>query len=264
MLAQKIAGICRGVAKRIVFEEQKKVNVSDKNLQEILGIPRFENEAYQKIDVPGVAIGLAWTSVGGEILFIESTITPGNGKLSMTGQLGEVMKESATLAFTYLRAHASEFGIPYEVFKRWDVHLHIPAGAIPKDGPSAGITLLTSLASLFSQRMVRSSLAMTGEITLRGKVLPVGGIKEKVLAARRAGITQLILCAENKKDVSEINQDYIKDLDIKYVSRMSEVIRLSLEDGLAPKALTLTSDKKEEEPTMLSQMEQIRKIVGRA
>jgi len=264
MLSQKMAAICRGAAKQIVLEEKKKVNVSEKNLSDILGIPRFENEAYQKIDVPGVAIGLAWTSVGGEILFIESTLTPGNGKLSMTGQLGEVMKESAMLAFTYLRAHASEFGIPFEVFKRWDVHLHIPAGAIPKDGPSAGITLLTSLASLFSQRMVRSSLAMTGEITLRGKVLPVGGIKEKVLAARRAGITQLILCKDNQKDVSEINQDYIKDLDIRYVTHMSEVIKLSVEDGPAPKAISLTPDKKEEEPNMISQMEQIRKIIGRA
>jgi ATP-dependent Lon protease len=265
MLAQQIASVCRGAAKRIVLDDQKQVRVSDKNLQDFLGVKRFENESYQTQDVPGVAIGLAWTSVGGEILFIESTLTPGNGKLSMTGQLGEVMKESVTLAYTYLRAHCNDFDIPYEVFKRWDVHLHIPAGAIPKDGPSAGVSLLTSLASLFSQRLVRPSLAMTGEITLRGKVLPVGGIKEKVLAAVRAGIKQVILCQDNEKDVSEIKADYLQDLTITYASNMAEVIHAALEDKPAPKALSLLPEKKgEDDPNALRQMEQIRNIVGRA
>ena len=264
MLAQQVAALCRAAAKLIVMEDKKQVRVTEKNLSDLLGIKRFENEQYQKSEVPGVAIGLAWTMVGGEILFIESTLTPGSGKLSMTGQLGDVMKESASLAFTYLKSHAAELGIPYEVFKRWDVHLHIPAGAIPKDGPSAGITLLTALASLFSQRLVRPSLAMTGEITLRGKVLPVGGIKEKVLAARRAGIKHLILCEENRKDVSEIKEEYIQDLRIHYVSSMSEVFRLALEPRPIDSPMSLLPEKKEEDASMLTQVEQIRKIVGRA
>jgi ATP-dependent Lon protease len=265
MLSQQVAAICRNAAKQIVLNDRTVVRVNDKNLQEVLGVPRYENEQYQKSEVPGVAIGLAWTMVGGEILFVESTLTPGKGGLSMTGQLGEVMKESATLAFTYLKAHCAEFGIPYEVFKHWNVHLHIPAGAIPKDGPSAGITLLTSLASLFSQRLVKPSLAMTGEITLRGKVMPVGGIKEKVLAANRAGIKTLILCRENEKDVGEIKEEYIQDLDIRYVSSMSEVVHQALESRLAENALSLMPEKKDgEEGTAFTQMEQIRKIVGRA
>ena len=264
MLSQQFAHICRGVAKEIVMNEKSLIRVSDKNLSDFLGVKRFENEAYQKLEVPGVAIGLAWTMVGGEILFIESTLTPGNGKLSMTGQLGAVMKESATLAFTFLRAHSKQFGIPYEVFKHWDVHLHIPAGAIPKDGPSAGITMLTSLASLFSQRLVRPSLAMTGEITLRGKVLPVGGIKEKVLAAVRAGIKEIIMCEENRKDVSEIQNNYIKGITFHFVSRMSEVIKLALESKVYTKAINLLPEKVEEINTDISQLEQIRKIVARA
>lgn len=266
-LAQKIASLCRGVAKEIVLNDKTQVRITDKNLQDFLGVKRFENELYQKFDTPGVAIGLAWTSVGGEILFVESTLTPGSGKLSMTGQLGDVMKESATLAFTYLRSHCEKFGIPYQVFKKWDAHLHIPAGAIPKDGPSAGITMLTSLASLFSQRMVRPSLAMTGEITLRGKVLPVGGIKEKVLAAVRAGITSLIMCEDNRKDVSEIKEDYIKGLNIHYVRDMSEVLKIALEKGIAAKAIKLLpTHKEDEEPkaNQLKQLEKIRQIVAKA
>jgi ATP-dependent Lon protease len=238
-LSKQLSAICRGVAKEIVFKDLKRVNISEKNLQQFLGVPRFENEQYQKISTPGVAVGLAWTSVGGEILFIESSLTPGQGKLSMTGKLGEVMKESTTLAYTYLRSNCDRFGIPFEVFRHWDVHLHVPAGAIPKDGPSAGITILTSLASLFSQRLVRSSFAMSGEITLRGKVLPVGGIKEKVLAAVRAGITHLILCKENEKDVSEIKEDYIRNLEIHYVERMEDVLKIALEDKAAANAIDL-------------------------
>ena len=228
-LNQQLAAICRGVAKQIVMDNQSSVSVSEKNIEAFLGVPRFENEQYQRLDVPGVAVGLAWTSVGGEILFIESILTRGNGRLSMTGQLGNVMKESATLAYTWLKSNCERLGIPYEAFDSWNVHLHIPAGAIPKDGPSAGITMLTSLASLFSQRLVKPSLAMTGEITLRGKVLPVGGIQEKVLAAVRAGITTLIMCKANQKDVLEIKADYLKGLEVHFVETMDEVLRLALE-----------------------------------
>ncbi len=265
MLGQQIAAVCRGAAKEIVLKDQTSVAVTEKNLKDFLGIPRFENEPYQKIDVPGVAIGLAWTAVGGEILFIESTLIPGSGKLSMTGQLGDVMRESATLAFTYLKAYGDQFGIPYEVFNHWDVHLHIPAGAIPKDGPSAGVTMLTSLASLFSQRLVKSSMAMTGEITLRGKVLPVGGIKEKVLAAVRAGIKMLILCKENEKDVSDIKPEYVQGVEIHYVANMDEVLRLALEPKVWKQSRVLVPVKNEIEITPdVTRLEQIRQIVGRA
>lgn len=262
-LAQQISTICRVAAKQIVLDGKDKIRVSDKNLSDFLGVKKFENEFYQKQLVPGVAVGLAWTAVGGEILFIESTLFPGSGRLSLTGQLGDVMKESATLAFTYLKAHAEKWGIPKEAFKNWDIHLHIPAGAIPKDGPSAGITMMTCLASSFTQRLVKSSLAMTGEITLRGKVLPVGGIKEKVLAAKRAGIDNIILCKDNQKDVSEIKEDYLNGLNIHYVETMEEVLQKTL-DRRADKALNLSPGKKEDPGAMLTQLEQIKKIVGRA
>lgn len=243
-LNQKLAALSRSVAKEIVLNDRKQVTITPKNLQNFLGIPRFENEMYQSFGAPGVGIGLAWTSVGGEILFIESILTKGKGQLSMTGRLGNVMKESATLAYTYLRSNCEDFGIPFEVFEHWDVHLHIPAGAIPKDGPSAGITILTSLASLFSQRLVKPSLAMTGEITLRGKVLPVGGIKEKVLAAARAGIKTIIMCQENRKDVSEIKEEYTKNLSIIYVDNMGDVIKHALEADLIPNARKMIPEKK--------------------
>lgn len=238
-LNQKINAICRAVAREVVMNNKEQVRITDKNLQKFLGIERYENERYMMVDSPGVAVGLAWTPVGGDILFIEATLTRGNGKLSSTGQLGNVMKESATLAFTYLRANAERLGIPHEAFKYWDVHVHVPAGAIPKDGPSAGITLMTAITSLFTQRNVRANLAMTGEITLRGKVLPVGGIKEKLLAAVRAGIHTVILCKENEKDVSEIKQDYLQGLTIIYVTRMEEVLRHALEPRAVAKPLNL-------------------------
>ncbi len=266
MLSQQIASACRKAAKEIVLEEKKAISLTERNLSQYLGVPKFEKEAYQQVDVPGVGIGLAWTQVGGEILFIESILLPGNGKLSMTGQLGAVMKESAMLAFTWLRAHADEFDIPHEAFKSWDVHLHIPAGAIPKDGPSAGITLLSSLASLFTQRMVQPNLAMTGEITLRGKVLPVGGIQEKLLAAKRAGITQLLLCKDNEKDVSEIKASYLEGLNITYVGTMGDVLRHALAPTQVEKAKKLVPDPNPEPESAQSvqQLEQIRKIVARA
>src|SRR5690606_35950351 len=197
---------------------------------EILGAPIFDKELYEDNEVAGVVTGLAWTSVGGDILFIESSLSPGKGKLSLTGNLGDVMKESAAIAMAYLRSHADEFGIDYKVFDKWDVNVHVPAGATPKDGPSAGITMLTALTSLFTQRKVREKLAMTGEITLRGRVLPVGGIKEKILAAKRANIKEIILCKANEKDILEIKEDYIKDLTFHYVTQMSDVIKLALLD----------------------------------
>ncbi len=263
-LSQQIATICRVAAKQIVMEGKNKIRVGEKNLEDFLGVKKFENESYQKQNVPGVAVGLAWTAVGGEILFIESTLIPGMGRLNMTGQLGEVMKESATLAFTYLKAHAEKWSIPNQVFKRWDVHLHIPAGAIPKDGPSAGITMLTSLASLFTQRLVKPSMAMTGEITLRGKVLPVGGIKEKVLAAGRAGIKTIIMCKYNQKDVGEIKPDYLKDLDIIYVERMDEVLSHTLDKKTVDQPINLLPPKKDDPNAIITQLEQIKNIVGRA
>lgn len=238
-LTQKIAGILRGTAKRLVFEEATSISITQKNLEDFLGIPRFENDMYQKLETPGVSIGLAWTPVGGDILFIETSLTPGSGRLTMTGQLGDVMKESATLAHNYLRGRAKRFGIDSEVFRHWDIHIHFPAGAIPKDGPSAGIAILSAMTSAFSQRMLVPNLAMTGEITLRGKVLPVGGIKEKVLAAKRAGIKTVILCKQNKKDLHEIKEEYLEGLKVIYVERMEEVLEHALEKVSIPGAIDL-------------------------
>ena len=186
-------------------------------------------DKYQGNNYAGVVTGLAWTAVGGEILFVESSLSKGKGsKLTLTGNLGDVMKESAMLALEYIHSHAGLFGIDEGMFENWNVHIHVPEGAIPKDGPSAGITMVTSLVSAFTQRKVRSNLAMTGEITLRGKVLPVGGIKEKILAAKRAGIKELILCQENKKDIEEIKPDYLKGLAFHYVDDIRQVVDLAL------------------------------------
>ena len=227
-LEKKIGSIVRGIATKIVMEKPYTSNVTAKMAEEILGAPIFDKDMYENNEVAGVVTGLAWTSVGGDILFIESSLSPGKGKLSLTGNLGDVMKESAAIAMAYLRSHAEDFGIDHEVFDLWDVNIHVPAGATPKDGPSAGITMLTALTSLFTQRKVKEKLAMTGEITLRGKVLPVGGIKEKILAAKRANIKEIILCKSNQKDILEIKEDYIKDMTFHYVSEMSEVIDLAL------------------------------------
>jgi ATP-dependent Lon protease len=242
-LTQKISALCRGAAKEIVLHDKEQIRINTQNLKKFLGVPRFENERYKKVDVPGVAVGLAWTPVGGDILFIEAILTHGKGQLRMTGQLGDVMKESASLAYTYLRANCEKYGIPHEVFQHWDVHLHIPAGAIPKDGPSAGITMLTTLASLFTQRLVSPDLAMTGEITLRGKVLPVGGIKEKVLAAVRAGIKTIIMSKENEKDVSEIKESYLHGIQFHYVEHADEVLRHALEADKIAKPMNLLPKK---------------------
>src|SRR5690606_36426184 len=196
-LEKKIGSLVRGVATGIVMEQPVKTPLSDTEVEEILGAPIFDKEFYEHNQVAGVVTGLAWTQVGGDILYIESSLSRGKGKLTLTGNLGEVMKESANIAMAYLKAHADEFSIDYRLFDQWDAHIHVPAGATPKDGPSAGITMLTALASSFTQRKVKDKLAMTGEITLRGKVLPVGGIKEKILAAKRANIREIILSKAN-------------------------------------------------------------------
>jgi ATP-dependent Lon protease len=227
-LEKQIAKMVRYAAKNIAMEEEYNIKISNEDIIEILGSPRMERDKYENNDVAGVVTGLAWTSVGGDILFIESILSKGKGSLSITGNLGKVMKESATIAMEYIKANAEEFGINPEVFEKYNVHIHVPEGATPKDGPSAGVTMLTSLVSLFTQRKVKKSLAMTGEITLRGKVLPVGGIKEKILAAKRARIKEILLCEDNRRDINEIKPEYLKGLTFHYVTDMSDVLKLAL------------------------------------
>lgn len=226
-LEKNIAKICRWIATKIVEDNNSIDNISSENISKILGVP-ISKALYENNDVVGVTTGLAWTQYGGEILFIESILSPGKGLLSITGNLGKVMKESATIALEFIKSNSSEFGIDSEIFKKYNFHLHVPEGATPKDGPSAGITMLTSLVSLLTQRKVKDKFAMTGEITLRGKVLPVGGIKEKILAAKRANIKQIVLSIDNKKNVDEIDSKYLKGLKFHYVYNMKEVIDISL------------------------------------
>ena len=218
----------RYAAKSIAIEDDYNLKITNKDVTEILGPARLERDKYENNEVAGVVTGLAWTSVGGDILFIESILSKGKGTLNITGNLGKVMKESATIALEYIKSNADRFGISPDVFEKYNVHIHVPEGATPKDGPSAGITMLTSLVSLFTQKKVKKSLAMTGEITLRGKVLPVGGIKEKILAAKRARIKEIILCEDNRKDILEIKQEYLKGLAFHYVTEMHEVIEIAL------------------------------------
>lgn len=227
-LEKQIAKMVRHAAKSIAMEEEYNVTATAKDVEDVLGIARLDRDKYENNDVAGVVTGLAWTSVGGDILFIESILTKGKGVLTITGNLGKVMKESATIALEYIKSNAENFGINTDVFEKYNVHIHVPEGATPKDGPSAGITMLTSLVSLFTQRKVKKSLAMTGEITLRGKVLPVGGIKEKILAAKRAKIKEIILCEDNKKDIMEIKPDYVKGLTFHYVKDMTDVVKLAV------------------------------------
>jgi ATP-dependent Lon protease len=227
-LEKQIAKMVRYAAKSIAMDVDYNITISNNDIVEILGHPKLERDKYENNDVAGVVTGLAWTRVGGDILFIESILSKGKGNLTITGNLGKVMKESATIAMEYIKANAEQLDINPEVFEKYNVHIHVPEGATPKDGPSAGITMLTSLVSLFTQKKVKKSIAMTGEITLRGKVLPVGGIKEKILAAKRARIKELILCEENKKDVEEIKEDYLKGLTFHYVTEMSEVIEKAI------------------------------------
>ena len=228
-LDKKIAKIMRKLARKVASDEPIPTSIKPEDLYEYLGAVEYSRDKYQGNDYAGVVTGLAWTAVGGEILFVESSLSKGKGsKLTLTGNLGDVMKESAMLALEYIHAHAAQFNISEELFENWNVHAHVPEGAIPKDGPSAGITMVTSLVSAFTQRKVKKNLAMTGEITLRGKVLPVGGIKEKILAAKRAGIKELILCKENEKDINEIKPEYLKGLVFHYVSDIQQVVDLAL------------------------------------
>ena len=229
-LEKKIAEVLRNKARSIATGKAYEKKVTADGLTRIMGIPRFQKDKAIRNDVAGVVTGLAWTSVGGEILFVEVSLSRGKGTLTLTGNLGDVMKESATLALEYLRAHAQFLNIKPEVFQHWNVHIHVPEGATPKDGPSAGITMFTALVSAFTQKKVRSGIALTGEITLRGKVLPVGGIKEKILAAKRAKIKHIILSKENEKDIKEIKKDYIDGLNFIYVDKMIEVAGHALTD----------------------------------
>src|SRR5690606_3430680 len=206
------------------FDEPYNKKLSLDDVHEYLGVTEYTKESYQGNEFTGVVTGLAWTAVGGEILYVETSLSKGKGGLTMTGNLGDVMKESAMLAHEYLKSHSAELGLDPEIFSNWNVHVHVPEGAIPKDGPSAGVTMVTSLASAFTQRKVKKSLAMTGEITLRGKVLPVGGIKEKILAAKRAGITEIILSKENRKNLEEIKEIYLKGLKFHFVETIMDVI----------------------------------------
>ena len=227
-LEKQIAKVVRYAAKNIAMESSYNVKISSPDLKEVLGPPKLARDRYENNNVAGVVTGLAWTRVGGDILFIESILSKGKGTLNITGNLGKVMKESATIAMEYIKSNADDFGIKSHVFQNYNVHIHVPEGATPKDGPSAGITMLTSLVSLFTQRKVKKSIAMTGEITLRGKVLPVGGIKEKILAAKRAKIKEIVLSEANKPDIDEINSDYLKGLKFHYVSEMREVIEMAI------------------------------------
>jgi len=232
-LEKRIAKVVRSIAKSIAMEETVSANIDEKDITRVMGPARYHSDKYENNETAGVVTGLAWTAVGGEILFIETLISKGTGKLTLTGNLGDVMKESAVIALEYLKAHAEQFlGLDPAVFNHYNIHVHVPEGATPKDGPSAGIAMLTALASLFTQRKVKSKLAMTGEITLRGVVLPVGGIKEKILAGRRANISEVILCEDNRKDVEEINQDYLTGMTFHYVQQMKDVLKLALTKNL--------------------------------
>jgi ATP-dependent Lon protease len=227
-LDRRIASVMRHTAKKVAMEEAYSPTIRSEQLTEMLGPTRYSKELYTENQGPGVAVGLAWTRVGGDILFIETSLSEGKGKLTLTGNLGDVMKESASTALSFIKANSQKIGIEPDKFANTDIHIHVPEGAIPKDGPSAGVTMLTAIASALRKKPVKPFLAMTGEITLRGKVLPVGGIKEKVLAAKRAGMTEILMCKENKKHVKEIDQDYLEGLKFIYVDRMEDVLNHAL------------------------------------
>lgn len=239
-LERKLGAIVRSIAKSIALEEDYNSKISTDEVRKILGPESFDKELYEGNELPGVVTGLAWTAAGGDILFIEASLSRGKGELTISGQLGDVMKESAMAALSYLRANAESLNIDHRVFKHYDLHIHVPAGAVPKDGPSAGITLLTALASVFTQQKVKSKVAMTGEITLRGKVLPVGGIKEKLLAARRAGIKEVIMCKRNEKDLEEIDDRYLKGIKIHFVEYVPEVLEIALTQQKVDNPMTFT------------------------
>lgn len=238
-LDKEVANVVRYIAKSIVLEEEYNKKLSEEDVVKILGAPKFDNDKYENNEAAGVVTGLAWTRVGGDILFIESILSEGKGTLTMTGNLGNVMKESATIALEYIKSNSDLFGIDPKVFEKYKIHVHVPEGATPKDGPSAGIAMLTSMVSSFTQRKIKKNIAMTGEITLRGKVLPVGGIKEKILAAKRANIKEIILCKENKRDIDQIKPEYLTGLTFHYVDKMTEVIDIALTYQKVKKAKNL-------------------------
>lgn len=238
-LDKRIASVVRRVAKKVAMNEKFNTTLSTEDIIEFLGAPRFTQDLYEGNDIAGVVTGLAWTEAGGDILFVETSLSQGNGKLTMTGNLGDVMKESALLAHEYIKAHPGLFNLPADIFNQWNVHVHVPEGAIPKDGPSAGITMMTSMASAFTQRKVRKNIAMTGEITLRGKILPVGGIKEKILAAKRAGITDIALSGQNKKDIEEIKELYREGLSFHYVETVPELLQFALLEEIVEKPIDI-------------------------
>jgi ATP-dependent Lon protease len=240
-LDQRLAKVIRHIAKKIALEEDYSKGIKQSDIAKILGAPIYLKDKYEGNEFAGVVTGLAWTAAGGEILFIETSLSRGKDKkLTITGNLGDVMKESAIIALEYIKAHSGMLGLKTEIFENWNVHVHVPEGAIPKDGPSAGVTMATSLASAFTQRRVKPNLAMTGEITLRGKVLPVGGIKEKILAAKRAGISDIIISEDNKKDIGEINEIYLKGLTFHFVREIIDVFRLALLEEKVSNAIDLS------------------------
>jgi ATP-dependent Lon protease len=247
-LERAIGKVVRNIAKSIAMEEEYNHKIGVEAVRKILGAEIFDKEIYQDNSVAGLVTGLAWTSVGGEILFIESSLSRGRGKLTLSGQLGEVMKESAITALSYLRSKAETLGIDHRVFEQYDLHIHVPAGAVPKDGPSAGITMLTAMASVYTQRKVKSKVAMTGEISLIGKVMPVGGIKEKILAAKRAGIKEIILCKKNLRDIEEIDPQYIKGIEFHFVDRVKEVLDIALTKSLVDQPLKFTFSSETKQP----------------
>ena len=248
-LEQKVGAVVRKIAKSVAMDQDYPKTIKAELVEKYLGAEIFDKDLYQDNDFAGVVTGLAWTSVGGEILFIETSLSRGKGGLTLSGQLGDVMKESAVAALSYLKANADRLGIDYRIFNHYDLHVHVPAGAVPKDGPSAGVTMVTSMASIFTQRRVKPFIAMTGEITLRGKVLPVGGVKEKILAARRAGVKEIILCVKNRKDIEEVPANYIKDLTFHYVDQIDEVLAIALlpEKVKNPIHFVFPEEKKEKE-----------------
>jgi ATP-dependent Lon protease len=245
-LDKKIAKLVRNRARKIAFDEKVNANITIEDAREILGAPVFTRDKYLNNDIAGVVTGLAWTAVGGEILFVETSLSRGNGKLTLTGNLGDVMKESAVIALEYLRSHSFMLGLDPELFDHWNVHIHVPEGAIPKDGPSAGVTMITSLASAFTQRKVKQRIAMTGEITLRGTVTAIGGVKEKILAAKRAGITEILLPEENRKDIEEINSVYLEGLTFHYIGNISKLLELALTDEKVDNPIDISIPKKKE------------------
>lgn len=227
-LDRQLASIMRYQAKQLTIKGKLKTFVTAQDIEKIVGKPKYSNEIYKTANMAGVAIGLAWTYVGGEILFIETSMSDGKGELRLTGNLGNVMKESASTALTYLQSNAKKYNLDTKLFEKKNIHIHVPEGAVPKDGPSAGVTMMSAIASALTGKKVKPFLAMTGEITLRGQVLPVGGIKEKVLAAKRAGLKEIILCWQNEKDVQEIDSNYIKGIKFHYVRTMNQVLELAL------------------------------------